>query len=51
MKTSKKTAKPRNPVAVAMMTRYGQTTTTHRDRRAPRGGSKNKVREFLKECE
>jgi hypothetical protein len=26
-------AKPRNPVAVAMMKRYGQTQTTHRDRR------------------
>jgi len=26
-------AKPRNPVAVAMMKRYGKTQTTHRDRR------------------
>jgi hypothetical protein len=36
MKRSKKEKKARNPVAVAMMARYGKTVTTHRDRRERR---------------
>ena len=39
--------KPRNVMVRAMMKRYGQTTTVMKDRRKPRGGSKNKVSEFL----
>lgn len=30
------------PTAVAMFARFGKTTTTMRDRRAPRGGASNK---------
>lgn len=37
MSTAKKSKYvPRNPVAVAMMERYGRTTTTMRDRRKRR---------------
>ncbi len=36
MNTNKKKKAPRNPVAVAMNARYGQITTTMRDRRKRR---------------
>jgi hypothetical protein len=42
---SSKTA-PRNPIVVAMMARYGRTTTTMKDRRASRGGARNKQRDY-----
>lgn len=41
-----KSDKVRNPVAVAMTLRYGQTTTKMRDRRAPRGGNRNRQRDY-----
>lgn len=41
MKTSK-----RNPVLVALIKRHGSTTTTMKDRRVPRGGNRNKQRDF-----
>ena len=40
-------SKPRNVVVIAMLKRYGSTTTIMKDRRAPRGGNRNKVRNFL----
>lgn len=46
MKNEKKV---RNAVAVAMMQRYGRTTTTFKDRREARGGSRNKQREYREE--
>lgn len=42
MKPSKK-----NPVAVAMVKRYGQTVRIMKDRRTPRGGARNKQRDIL----
>jgi hypothetical protein len=42
----KNTNKNRNPVAVAMVRRYGQTTTTMKDRRISRGGSRNRQRDY-----
>lgn len=42
---------PRNPIAVAMNSRYGRTTTTMKDRRAPRGGNRNIQAEYLAEYE
>jgi hypothetical protein len=41
----------RNPVAVACRLRYGKTTTTMKDRRAPRGGSRNEQHDLLAELE
>jgi hypothetical protein len=40
MARKKKTPKAKNPIAVAMRRRFGATTTTMKDRRAPRGGVK-----------
>ena len=40
------TSKKRNPVFVALIKRYGATTTTMKDRRQPRGGSRNKQQDF-----
>lgn len=41
-----KTERRQNPVFVAMTRRHATTTTTMRDRRAPRGGSRNKQTDF-----
>lgn len=41
----------RNPIAVAMVKRYGHTTSAMKDRRTPRGGTKNHFREFLEDAE
>jgi hypothetical protein len=41
----------RNPIAVAMVKRYGHTTSAMKDRRQPRGGTKNYFREFLDDVE
>jgi hypothetical protein len=40
-----------SPAAVAMRKRYGNTTSVHRDRRAPRGGQINEQRGYLAEWE
>lgn len=40
-----------NPIAVAMKKRYGKTSSVHADKRAPRGGQRNKMREYLDEYE
>lgn len=39
----------RNAVAVAMVKRYGGGCRIMRDRRAPRGGAKNKQRDYREE--
>lgn len=53
MKTSTTITLPeqglRNPVLVALMKRHGSTTTVMKDRRAPRGGCRNKQREYREE--
>ena len=41
----------RNPVAVAMVKRYGHTTSAMKDRRQPRGGTRNLFREYLDDAE
>lgn len=46
MATAKK-PKPKNAVVIAMMKRHGRTTTVMKDRRQPRGGTRNKAREYL----
>lgn len=45
----KKKKVPTNPIAVAMTKRYGTTTKKMKDRRTPRGGSKNKMKDILNE--
>lgn len=45
MKTPKTPAR-RNAVIVAMNRRYGRTTKSMRDRRAARGGCRNKQQEY-----
>ncbi len=47
MKRPVKAPKARNIAFVAMMKRYGSTTTVMKDRRIPRGGSRNKSRDYL----
>jgi hypothetical protein len=49
MKPAPTPSKPRNPIAVALYKRHGNTVTTMRDRRAPRGGSRNKQRDYREE--
>lgn len=44
-----KSKKARNPIAVAMNARYGRTTTVFKDRRQPRGGSRNRQRDYQNE--
>ncbi len=46
-----KTTKPsrRNPVLVALIKRHGHTTTSMKDRRTPRGGSRNKQSDYRAE--
>jgi len=39
----------RNPVLVALIKRHGHTTTVMKDRRAPRGGARNKQRDYRAE--
>lgn len=39
----------RNAVLVALHKRYGNTTKTMKDRRAPRGGSRNRQRDYREE--
>ena len=39
--------KPRNVLVRAMMKRHGQTTIVMKDRRIPRGGTRNKGRDYL----
>jgi hypothetical protein len=46
MKPAAKKASPRNPIFVALVKRHGNTTTSMRDRRAPRGGDRNRQRDF-----
>lgn len=43
---AKKKKSLRNPIVVACQERYGQTTKTHKDRRTPRGGDRNKQRDY-----
>jgi hypothetical protein len=43
MKTTKTSAR-RNATFMAMVARYGRTTKTMKDRRAPRGGNRDKQR-------
>jgi hypothetical protein len=40
-------SKPRNVTVIAMMKRYGRTTTVMKDRRQVRGGTRNKSQDFL----
>lgn len=40
-----------NPIAVAMKNRHGKTTSVMHDRRQPRGGQRNEMRDFLDEYE
>lgn len=48
MKTPKiPSERPRNPVFVAMMKRHGSTTSVMKHRSQPRGGNRNKQRDFL----
>jgi hypothetical protein len=42
----KKNKRRENPIAVAMRKRHGGTTTKMKDRRAPRGGARDKQREY-----
>lgn len=35
-----------NPIAVAMRKRHGATTTKMKDKRVPRGGTRNKQKEY-----
>jgi len=44
-----KTPKHRNPVIVALVRRHGGGVKMMRDRRAPRGGSRNKQRDYREE--
>jgi len=46
-----KTNRFSSPIAVAMKSRYGRTTSLMKDRRAPRGGSYNDQRILLDEYE
>ena len=46
MKTQKKSG-IRSATQVAMMKRYGNTTTVMKDRREPRKGNRNKVRDYI----
>lgn len=36
----------RNPVREGMFVRYGRTSTVMKDRRKPRGGSRNRQRDY-----
>lgn len=47
-KKKKKVPKARNPIAKAMNLRHNKSTKM-KDRRAPRGGSKNKQQEYQDE--
>jgi len=38
--------KIRNPILVALIKRYGKTTTVMKDRRTPRGGDRNRQRDY-----
>ena len=38
-----------NPIAVALRVRHEKTTTTMKDRRAPRGGARDKQRDYREE--
>ncbi len=40
---------PRNAVLVALHKRYGNTTKVMKDRRAPRGGARNKQQDYREE--
>ena len=40
-----------NPVAVAMNKRYSKTTSVMKDRRGPRGGTRNAFRDYLDNME
>lgn len=42
----KKKKEPRNPIVLACLVRYGQTTKVMKDRRDPRGGNRNKQRDY-----
>lgn len=42
-------AAPRHPVLVALQKRYRNTTKTMKDRRIPRGGSRNKQQDYREE--
>lgn len=47
-KKKKKLPKARNPIAKAMNLRHNKNTKM-KDRRSPRGGSKNKQQEYISE--
>ena len=49
MNTQSKIPKRRNPFAVALIRRHGGGVKPMKDRRAPRGGAKNKQRDFRDE--
>lgn len=42
-------AAPRHTVLVALHKRYGNTTKVMKDRRTPRGGTRNKQRDYREE--
>lgn len=42
---------PRSPMLEALRKRHGSGVKAHKDRRLPRGGSRNKQREFRAEAE
>jgi len=48
---AKKKAPPKNIIAVRMRERYSNTTSKMKDKRLPRGGSKNKIKEILNDEE
>lgn len=50
MKTTTKKI-PRSPVARGMFARYGSGVRIMHDRRAPRGGARNRQREWREEAE
>lgn len=47
MSNNKPQTKVRNVIVIAMMKRHGSTTSVMKDRRAPRGGTRNKQRDFM----
>jgi hypothetical protein len=49
MKTMKTQKAPRNIVLVALNKRHASTTTRMKDRRAPRGGQRNKQVDYRDE--
>ena len=44
-----KKSRRQNPIAVALRVRHGKTITVMKDRRAPRGGARDKQRDYREE--